>query len=388
MARQSRPRTLRSALALLALLAPAATLAVVAAPPASAGALCGTPLANGDCTAPEAEIYRAREGDESGADDIAANGTTTSDEADFYVRIKNGAADPDVKKITYSCRLEKNGSVAKDWQDCTAPSSPTATASLGHANYTDLGVGSYTVSVKASDAADNGNPLFPAPAPNQQADPGTQWKWTVVEATTDTTPPQTRIVEGAKRWHLFPYLQVSYTADDKLKSAACTLNGRSQECSANQATLWGLTGGDWKFTVAGTNAAGLADATPATNLFTVPVSSTKLRASKGWSKGGGSGYFMSTYSSTKKKGATLSAARAGTRAVALVVTRCRGCGTVTVSYGGKVLKKVSLAATGTRKRQLVPIASWGSAHGGRVTVKVVSSGKPVTVEGLGFSKRR
>ena len=385
MARPRPVRPARTALALIALVAPVAALTTVTAPPASAGAFCDTPLAQGDCTPPVADIYRARTTETSGID-IPNNGETTADTADFYVRIKD-TTDPDAKKITYSCRLEKDGALVKDWADCTDPPSPGAAMSIGHATYTGLGLGSYTFSVKASDAADNANPLFPAPAPNEQADPGTQWKWTRVAATNDTTPPQTRITSGAKRWHLFPYLAVEYTADEPLKTARCTLNGRAQDCDSSQSTTYALIGGDWTFKVAGVDMADNVDPTPAVNNFTVPVSSGKLGASAGWSKGGGSGYFMSGYRTTKQKGATLSAARAGTRAVALVATKCPGCGTVAVKYGSKTLKKVSLASTTRKKRQLIPIASWGSGHAGRVSVVVLTSGKPVTIEGLGFSKR-
>jgi hypothetical protein len=149
----------------------------------------------------------------------------------------------------------------------------------------------------------------------------------------------------------------------------------------------GLSAGDWTFTVAGVDFAGNVDPTPAVNRFTVPVPSSKLRASSGWTKGTQFGYFFNGYSTTKRKGASLSAARAGTRSVVLVATRCPGCGSVKVTYGKKVIRKISLAASARRKRQLIAVGSWATAHRGRFSV-VTLSGKPVTIEGLGFSRRR
>lgn len=388
MSRPFRSGTGRTALALLALLLPAAALTSLAAPAYASSQVCNTPelaaLLGQDCTAPTARIYSAK-ADPQGGLRLEPGDETTSGFVEFYMSTQE--ADPDGDRVTFSCRLERNGTVVKDWTDCTEDDpSDIYDYARGNVEYDGLVPGSYTFSAKAEDAAVD-KLLLGSAAHNEQADPGSQFAWQVVEPTNDKTPPNTRITTAAKRWHLFPFLAVEYVGDEPLKSAACRFQGQARKCDSSQATIMGLSGGDWTFTVAGIDYAGNVDPTPAVNRFTVPVSSTKLRASGGWSKGGGTGYFMSAYSSTKKKGATLSAARSGTRAVALVVTKCPGCGTVTVSYGNKVLKKVSLAAGSRRKRQLVPIVSWAAGHGGRVTVKVVSSGKPVIVEGLGFSKR-
>ena len=381
-----RPRTL-AALALAALLLPALGTIALAAPAYATSPACGTllaELAGQDCTAPVARVYDAN-GAPNGGLDFEEGETVLSGYAEFYISTEE--ADPDGDKVTFTCQLTRGGTVVKAWADCTEDD-PTDSFDYARGNvvYDDLVPGSYVLSVKAKDAA--ADKVLLGNAPNEQADPGTQFAWTIAERTEDTTPPNTYLTVPAKRWHLFPFAGIEYSGSEGLKDAACTLQGRARDCDRSQAVIYGLSGGDWTFKVAGIDYAGNQDPTPAVNLFTVPVSSSKLRASKGWTKGGGTGYFMSTYSTTKKKGATLGAARSGTRAVALVATKCPGCGTVTVSYGKKVLKKISLQAASKRKRQLIPIASWATAHGGQVSVKVVSSGKPVTIEGLGFSRRR
>ncbi len=384
-----RRRHVRTALALLGLLAPAAIVAGTAAPSYASSSVCGTALADllgQDCTAPEADIYRARADD--GYDDLMEDPETTSDDVRVFIRTK--AADPDGNQVTFSCRLTRGATVVQDWEDCTDDAvTTTSTQAFGRFDESGLVPGAYTLSVKATDAAVDKLVLGSA-APNEQADPGTQLSWTVVEAVADTTPPNTYLTRRAKRWHLSEFGDWGYRGSEPLRDAVCRLQGRTftRSCDGHEASVMSLVAGDLTFTVAGTDHAGNTDPTPAVNRFTVPVPSRKLRARGGWSKGTAFGYFFSGYSTTKKKGATLSAARAGTRAVALVATRCRGCGSVKVTYGGKVLKKVSLAASSRRKRQLIPIGSWAARHGGRFSVVVTSSGKPVTIEGLGFSKRR
>jgi hypothetical protein len=381
-------RTHRSALAGLAVLLSAGTLAALPAPSYASSTVCGTPLATvlgQDCTAPVANVYRAKA--DHGYQDLLSDPQTTSDNAEFFLNLKQ--ADPDGKKVTYRCQLTRGETVVEAWTDCTYPDpSNVSSQSLGNVEYTGLTPGSYTLSAKATDAAVD-KLLIGSSAPNEQADPGTQFTWTVTEPVDDTTPPDTRLTRSPKRWNLSQFGDWEYAGNEPLAGAVCTLQGRRMTRSCDSAQAFAsLNAGDVTFTVAGKDYAGNVDPSPAVSRFTVPVPSTKLRASGGWSRGTEIGYFFNTYATTKKKGATLSAARAGTRSVALVVTTCPGCGTVKVSYGGKVLKKVSLASSTRRKRQLVPIASWGSGHGGTVTVTVTSSGKPVVVEGLGFSKRR
>jgi hypothetical protein len=77
----------------------------------------------------------------------------------------------------------------------------------------------------------------------------------------------------------------------------------------------------------------------------------------------------------------------GVRRVALVATRGRGFGTVNVYLGSKLLKKVSLGATSTRKKQLISVASFTSPHSGTVRIVVATTDKTVRVEGLGVATR-
>ena len=382
-------RTARLALALLGLTAPLVLVAGTAAPSYASSSVCGTPLATllgQDCTAPVARVYSAKA--DHGFQDLSKKPETTARDAEFYMSTQ--AVDPDGDKVTFECRLERDGTVVtgQDWADCTDPDpSDIYDYSRGHVAYTDLTPGSYKLLARAEDAAvDKSSLILNTPAHNVQ-DPPTTFTWTVTLPVDDTTPPNTRFTRAPARWHLSQFGDWGYAGTEPLQGARCTLQGRVLSRSCDSASAFAtLTAGDWTFTVAGIDFAGNRDASPAVNRFTVPVPSNKLGASKGWTRGTEIGYFFSGYSTTRKKGASLSAARAGTRAVALVATKCPGCGSVKVMYAGKVLKTVSLAASSTRKRQLIPIASWSGAHGGKVSV-VTTSAKPVTIEGLGFSKR-
>ena len=69
------------------------------------------------------------------------------------------------------------------------------------------------------------------------------------------------------------------------------------------------------------------------------------------------GYFLKTFSTTKKKGAVLKYRSSSIKRVALVVTKGKGYGTVKVYLGKHLLKKVSLAAKRTHKKKLVNIAT-------------------------------
>lgn len=85
-----------------------------------------------------------------------------------------------------------------------------------------------------------------------------------------------------------------------------------------------------------------------------------------------------------RKGAALRT-RVSARRLALVATVCRGCGTVDVYVGSKRVKRISLHASSTRKRRIIPIVTYPAAAGRSVKIVVVSSSRPVRIEGLGAS---
>lgn len=96
--------------------------------------------------------------------------------------------------------------------------------------------------------------------------------------------------------------------------------------------------------------------------------------------------YAGTVTTTKKQGARLTAPKAAFRDVALIATRCNGCGTVGVYLGNTLLKKISLQSATTRRQSLITVADWAVARTGALSVRVISRGKPVHIDGLATAR--
>ena len=95
-------------------------------------------------------------------------------------------------------------------------------------------------------------------------------------------------------------------------------------------------------------------------------------------------YFLETYLETVQRGASLRRALVAKR-IALLVTTCRGCGSVRVRWNGRVVKEIALGASRTRPSRLVAIARFPAAERGVLRVEVTSAGRPVRIDALGVS---
>ena len=278
-------------------------------------------------------------------------------------------ADPAETGDTYSCSLSGPSS-AHALRSCSSPVS-----------YSNLEPGDYTFSVKA------------ALGTVADATPAT-YTWTVSKTPwgepTAGGAPETKMTGGPAN---FGWL-LSTVTGFKLTSSEpgifrCKLDGKGYAPCGNSpsVTLRNLGQQTHVFTGAAVDLSGNADATPATRTFTVPRNNTTLTHSAGWSQRNAKGYFLNSFSQTTKKGATLRYKAAGIKRVALVASKGRGNGTVQVFLGKTLLKKVSLNATRTQHKRVISVASFATKRRGTITVKVVSSGKVVQVEGLGIASR-
>jgi len=351
------------------LLATTVAAALLASPltagPSYAGFACDLDLDLDDCEAPETVLTAMPEAETS----QSAAGF------EFTTEVPEG-------RVTFECKLE-GPSQAHDWTDCTDPAFPLAAESTGSRAYTGLTVGLYTFHVRATDGFLLG--------PNTE-DPAKLWSWQVEAADPGTDPdeeaPDTILTSVPRRWHLTPYAGINYTGDEQLVDADCRLDGTEYRCSSRQAVIPNMGPGDHALTVAGIDTEGNVDPTPAVSEWTLPYQVRALHFSGGWKKKRGDGYFQESYAVTRKRGATVHMSRPSYRAVALVATRCPGCGRVEVRQGSRVLDRINLDAPRVRKRQTLQLGSWVRPRGGRLTVEVLTQGKNVTVEGMGFSARR
>ena len=74
-----------------------------------------------------------------------------------------------------------------------------------------------------------------------------------------------------------------------------------------------------------------------------------------------------------------------TKRIALLVTRCKTCGTVRVYLGTKLLRTISLRSKSTKHSELVIVKTFTTPKTGTLRLVVSSTGKPVPIEGLGLS---
>lgn len=107
----------------------------------------------------------------------------------------------------------------------------------------------------------------------------------------------------------------------------------------------------------------------------------RLLASSGWRTRSGAAYYSRTFIVTKQKGSSLSRPGARVKRVGVVATTCRTCGVVVVSVGGRRVGRVDLAAPAFRRRQVLMLPAF-TRRFGTVTLKVVSSGRLVQIDGL------
>jgi hypothetical protein len=117
----------------------------------------------------------------------------------------------------------------------------------------------------------------------------------------------------------------------------------------------------------------------------IPAANTALKHRGHWAKKKGSGYFLGAFSVTSTKGANLVLANVRAKRLAIVVTKCPGCGTIKVFFRNKLLRTIRLRAGAIRKRHIVDLAIFNAVRSGTLRALVTSSGRPVKIEGVGVS---
>jgi hypothetical protein len=153
--------------------------------------------------------------------------------------------------------------------------------------------------------------------------------------------------------------------------------------TATSASFTGTPGSTYCFSARALDAVGNLSTWSAEKCTALPLNNTSLAHSSGWSKVTARGYYLKSYSVSSRPGASLTRTGVVAKRIAVVVTKCATCGTLGVYWNGTLLKKLNLAASTTAKKQLITVAGWASPRSGAVKLVVLSSGRPVIVEGLG-----
>jgi lysozyme len=113
----------------------------------------------------------------------------------------------------------------------------------------------------------------------------------------------------------------------------------------------------------------------------VPLDDLSMRSS-GFTRRTGSVFFAGTMSKGVRRGSLLTATEVRVQDLFLVASRCRGCGKVAVSFNGRRLARIDLAARITRHRRVIRIAGFSSVRTGTIEIRVLSRRLPVKIDGL------
>jgi predicted GH43/DUF377 family glycosyl hydrolase len=220
---------------------------------------------------------------------------------------------------------------------------------------------------------------------------------------TDGTAPTGVLINGptplAKPFQLLKPLALTWTAADAesgisryvLTYRSAPLGGTFGApvliaSGAGTSMTYPLTQGTtYCFTVIATNGAGLTASSPE-RCTALPMHSVGLTAKGFWAKKTKSGHYLSRYRVAKVKGATLLRTGVTVKRLGIIATRGTGMGTVTVYIGTTKLKTINLAATSTKRRQVISVANFTKVRKGTIRIVVATSGKPVIIEGLAISK--
>jgi hypothetical protein len=159
--------------------------------------------------------------------------TTTSTSASFAFSSNESGS-------SFQCKLGTGA-----WAPCTSPKA-----------YSGLVLGSHQFSVRAIDAAKN-----------VDATPATR-SWTVVKATSDTTPPQTSITGGPPATTTSTSASFAFAANQSGSSFECRRESGNWAACTTPKTYSPVAVGSHQFSVRAIDAAKNVDASPATRSWT------------------------------------------------------------------------------------------------------------------------
>ena len=155
--------------------------------------------------------------------------------------------------------------------------------------------------------------------------------------------------------------------------------------TATTKTLTGTPGHEYCFGVQAITAAHVVSAFTPDRCTTIPLDDRSLSRSSGWTLATGTPFYAHTVTKSVKLGATLSLAKAQVKRLAVLVTMCPGCGALTAYVGTKAVATINTAATKTAYQRLI-VVTLSKLTTATVVLRVATSGKPVSVDGLGISR--
>ncbi|HYN36837.1 MAG TPA: hypothetical protein VEV82_07650, partial [Actinomycetota bacterium] len=126
----------------------------------------------------------------------------------------------------------------------------------------------------------------------------------------------------------------------------------------------------------------------------VPLDDRSFSRSNGWKAKTRAGRYAGTFLESDTQGSSLTLNGVRAKQLALLVTKCRGCGSVQVLWDNVPLAKLGtsnsilgLGSATTKNKELIVLEPLDQLETGTVKVKVTSPhGRPVKIDGLGIAK--
>lgn len=150
----------------------------------------------------------------------------------------------------------------------------------------------------------------------------------------------------------------------------------------NSAVFSGKPGRTYCFSAHARDRVGNIGARSNERCATTPVDDLAFSASNGWRHANDRRAYLGTLTATRESGQRLRLADTRAKTLRLLVRTCPDCGTVRVTHGGRNLGIFELTSPPARNKQVLLLRRYPRLRNGVVVVRVVSSGKPVQVDGV------
>jgi hypothetical protein len=151
--------------------------------------------------------------------------------------------------------------------------------------------------------------------------------------------------------------------------------------TARSTTVTAAAGRSYCFRVVSRDAVGNTSTGPR-RCTSIPVDSTALAAKGAWSKTAMAKGYLGSVARTTASGATLTSASLSAEQVAIVVTKCSGCGKVTVYWAGKAVGTLDLSARSTTYQSVIVVKKLPRVAKGTIVIKAATSRKPIYVDAV------
>jgi len=213
----------------------------------------------------------------------------------------------------------------------------------------------------------------------------------------DSTAPYGARMIGVPRYSLALTRTLAWTASDD-NTGIDSFRVRRRSASYNSSTYgsWdvvkgataypygsfkGLPGRTFCYQVRGRDLAGNVGAYSPSSCVGFPVDDRTLNVHGSWANGTGSAYYRGTFRSSTDGGAYLSLP-VDYRYLAVVVTKCSGCGKLKVFLGSTLLRTIDTSASSTRRKVVIAVSSSYLVRSGTLKLVQASGGKKVIVDGV------